>query len=87
MWIPLQLEELKLHPLEKVLIAPIIPFITIGELPVGGQWSIKGNVCYVPVDVAPTINKLPHILQDTQTISVKLKLKKSYNIAAFTQNV
>ena len=38
-----------------------------------GQQSIKENVCHAPVDDAPTIKKLPHTLQDTQTISVKLK--------------
>ena len=51
--------ELDLHPLEEVIIAPIIPFMTIRELPMGGQKSLKGNVCHVPVEVFPTVNSLP----------------------------
>ena len=33
-----------------------------------GQQLTKGNICHVPVDVVPTINKLPYTLQDTQTM-------------------
>ena len=83
----MQPELLKLYSLEEVLFEPIIPFMTLKELLMGGQQSIKGNVCHVPVDVAPTINILPHTLQDTQTIFVKFKQKKSYKTASFTQNV
>ena len=41
------------------------------ELQMGGQQSVNRNICHITVDVAPTTNKLPHTLQDTQTISVK----------------
>ena len=79
--------ELDLHPLEEVIIAPIIPFMTIRELPMGGQRSLKGNVCHVPVEVSPTVNSLPRTLEETQTISVKLKRKKCYKTAVFSENV
>ena len=47
--------------------------MTIRELPMGGQKSLKGNMCHIAVDVSPTINTLPHTLEETQTVSVKLK--------------
>ena len=73
---PTKQKELELYPLQEVLTVPIIPFMTICELPVGGQKSIQGNICHVPVDVDTTVNNLQHTLDDMQTISVKLKCKK-----------
>ena len=60
--------------------------MTIRELPMGGQKSLKGNVCHVPVEVSPTVNSLPHTLQETQTVSVNLKQKKCYKTAVFSQD-
>ena len=51
--------ELNLHQLEERLIALRIPFMQIRELPRGGQYSLKGNVINVPVDIQPTIYSLP----------------------------
>ena len=48
--------ELNLHQLEERLIALCITFMQIRELPRGGQYSLKGNVINVPVDIQPTIN-------------------------------
>ena len=45
--------ELDLHQLEERLIALRIPFMQIRELPRGGQYSLKGNVINVPVDIHP----------------------------------
>ena len=70
---PEQPVELQLHCLEEVIIAPVIPFMTIRELLKGGQKSLKGNLCHIPVDVSPTINTLTHTLEETQTVSGKLK--------------
>ena len=50
---------LNLHKLEESLITLRIPFMQIRELPRGGQYSLKGNVINVPVDIQPTINCLP----------------------------
>ena len=66
-----------MYLLEEVLIAPIIPFITIHKLPVGTHKSTQGNICHVPVDVDTTVNNLQCTLDNMQTISVKLKQKKT----------
>ena len=56
--------ELNLHQLEERLIALRIPFMQIRELPRGGQYSLKGNVINVPVDIQPTINCLPRPMDE-----------------------
>ena len=58
------------------MISPIFPFMTIKELPVGGQHSLQGNICHVPFDVSTTVNSLPCCLEDTQTVLVKMKRRK-----------
>ena len=68
-----------------MLIAPIILLMTIHELPVGGQKSIWGNMCYVLVEIDTTVNNLPSTLHDMQTISVKSKCKKQYKIVQFPE--
>ena len=80
-------EELNLHQLEERMISPRIPFMQMRELPRGGQLSIRGNVVNVPVDVAPTVQSLPRMMSETDTIPVKLKRKLSYATAAFTENI
>ena len=44
MGFPKKPPELQLHQLEETLIAPIIPFMSIWELPVGFQKCLPGNV-------------------------------------------
>ena len=56
--------ELELFPLEETLISPLLPFMTIRSLPVGGltkegQKLIVGNVVHVPNDIASTVRILP----------------------------
>ena len=70
--------ELNLHQLEERLVALRIPFMQIRELPRGGQYSLKGNVINVPVDIQPTINCLPRPMDDNLTVSIQLKKKLSY---------
>lgn len=72
MGFPEKPKELDLYPLEERLISLRIPFMQIRQLPRGGQFSIKGNVVNVPVDVQPTIDALPRTLDQSGTISVKL---------------
>ena len=43
--------ELNLHQLEEKLQALRSPFMQITELSRGGQYSLKGNVINVPVDI------------------------------------
>ncbi len=59
----------------------------VRELPRGGQYSIKGNVINVPVDIQPTINALPRQMDENFTIAVKLKKKMTYRKCDFTENV
>ena len=50
----------------------------IRELPRGGQLSIHGNIVNVPNDVNSTVNCLPRPVNESQTISKKLKRHLSY---------
>ena len=69
---------LNLHQLER-LIALRIPFMQIRELPRGGQYSVKGNVIYVPVDILqPTVQSLPRPMDENFTLAVQLKKKMTY---------
>ena len=70
--------ELDLHQLEERLIALRIPFMQIRELPRGGQYSLKGNVINVPVDIQPTINCLPRPMDENFTVATQLKKKLAY---------
>ena len=70
--------ELYLHQLEERLVALRIPFMQIRELPRGGQYSLKGNVINVPVDIQPTINCLPRPMDENFTVAIQLKKKLSY---------
>ena len=70
--------ELNLHQLEERLIARFIPFMQIRELPRDGQYSLKGNVINVPVDIQPTINCLPRPMGENFTVAIQLKKKLSY---------
>ena len=79
--------ELNLHQLEERLIALRIPFMQISELPRGGQYSLKGNVINVPVDIQSTINCLPRPMDENFTAAIQLKKKLSYKKVDFKENV
>ena len=79
--------ELNLHQLEERLIALRIPFMQIRELPRGGQYSLKGNVINVPVDIQPTINSLPRPMDEIFTVAIQLTKKLSYKKVDFKENV
>ena len=79
--------ELDLHQLEERLISLRIPFMQIRELPRGGQYSLKGNVINVPVDIQPTVSCLPRPMDKNSTIAVQLKKKLSYKKVDFKENV
>ena len=59
----------------------------IRELPRGGQYSLKGNVINVPVDIQPTINCLPRQMDENFTVAIQLKKKLSYKKVDFKENV
>ncbi|XP_071176458.1 uncharacterized protein [Mytilus edulis] len=87
MGFPQKPKELNLYPLEERLLSLRIPFMQIRQLPRGGQLSVKGNVVNVPVEVQPTINSLPHTIEKSGTISVKLKKKLEFKKCDFSENV
>ena len=85
---PKQPDALQLHPLEETLVSPLLPFMRIQSLPVGGltaegQKKIIGNVVHVPNDIASTVNTLPRQLDNMGTIMLKLKRKLEYKTAVF----
>ena len=47
------------------------------ELPRGGLLSIHDNVGNVPADVNSVVNSLPKLVNESQTIPIKLKSKLS----------
>ena len=61
--------------------------MTIRELPVGGQHSLHGNICHVAVNASLTFNSLPHCLEDTHKVLVKMKHKKPYKSVVFAENI
>ncbi|XP_061170324.1 uncharacterized protein LOC133179634 [Saccostrea echinata] len=79
--------ELNLFPLEERLISLRIPFMQIRELPRGGQYSVKGNVVNVPVDIQPTVNSLPRKMDENITVPVKLKKRLCYQKCDYHENV
>ena len=79
--------ELDLHQLEERLVSLRTPFMQIRELPRGGQYSLKGNVINVPVDIQPTVSCLPRPVDENFTIAVQLKKKLSYKKVDFKENV
>ncbi|CAC5365285.1 unnamed protein product [Mytilus coruscus] len=80
-------QDLELTSLEERLVAPRIPFMQIYEKARGGQYAVKGNDVNVPVDVNKTIRVLPRMLNDCETIPVKLKRKQSYKHHVSYQNI
>ena len=65
--------ELNLDQLEERLIALRIPFMQIRELTRNGQYSLKGNIINVLVDIQPTINCLSMPMHENFTVSIQLK--------------
>ena len=80
-------KELHLHQLEERLIALRIPFMQIRELPRGGQYSLRGNVINVPVDIQPTVSCLPRPMDENFTVAIQLKKKLTYKKVDFKENV
>ena len=78
---------LDLTPLEERLISPQIPLMQICELPRGGQLCIHGNVVNAPSDVNSTVHTLPRLINESQTIPIKLKRRLRYKHHYQFQNV
>ena len=63
---------------EARLIALRIPFMHIRVLLSGGQRSLRGNVINVPTDIFETVNLLPRYINESGTVTVKIKRKMEY---------
>ena len=59
----------------------------IRDFPRGGQYSLKGNVVNVPVDIQPTVSCFPRPMDKNFTIAVQLKKKVAYKKVDFKENV
>lgn len=57
------------------------------QLSKGGQYCVNGNVVNVPVDVQPTGNALRRRMEQSGTISVKMKKKVAYTTCDFSEHV
>ena len=84
---PKKTPQLNLSNLEERLISLRIPFMQIRALNSGGQFSIKGSIVNVPADIEPTIQALPRLCNQSETIPVKLKRMKEFKHAVATENV
>ena len=84
--------ELDLNRLEEFFVAPLSAFMTIRSLPVcglvsAGQKLLIGNVVHVANNVGTTVSSLPRMLDDMDTVAVRIKRKKSYKTVVFAENV
>jgi hypothetical protein len=57
------------------------------QMPRGGQISLKGNVVNVPSDVSGTIKSLPRMIDENETIMLKLKRRLSYKYHVAFENI
>ena len=79
--------ELNLHQLKERLVALYFLFMQIRELTRVGQYSVKGNVINVPVDIQPSIKCLPRPMDENFTVAIQLKKKLSYKTVDFKEKV
>ena len=57
------------------------------ELPQGWQYSVKGNVVKVPVEIQPVVDAFLRPFGENVIVSVKLKKQMSHKSCAFTESV
>lgn len=79
--------ELELSSLEERLVSPRLPFMQLSEMPRGGQLNMRGNVVNVPADINSTIKSLPRLVNDDETIMLKLKRRLSYKHHVAFENI
>ena len=66
------------HLFMMLQICPRLLFFQMKTHFMSGHTRVVGNVVNVPIDVAPTVEKLPRSLSDTEMTVVKYKLKLEY---------
>ena len=79
--------ELDLHGMEEHIISPRLLFFQMRSNILGGRTIVRGNVVNIAVDIAPTVNKLPHDMNELHTVAVTYKHKLQYKKCEFRENV
>ena len=59
----------------------------IHQLLPGGQLSLCGSICHLPIQIGKIINTLPRTFDQYETISVKFKRRLCYKNTVFNENV
>ncbi|XP_078380273.1 uncharacterized protein LOC144663234 [Oculina patagonica] len=80
-------DHLDLTELEWRLVSPRLIFQKIHEAARGKQYKIHDNIVNVPADVVNTVNILPRLSTETDTIKVQLKRKLKYKNYVLSQNI
>ena len=80
-------DKLNLFNLEEQFISPVMAFMLIHQLLPGGQLSLCGSICHLPIEIGKIINTLPRTFDQYETISVKLKRRLCYKNTVFNENV
>ena len=62
-------------------------FMLIHQLLPGGQLSLYGSICHLPIEIGKVIKVLPHTFDQYETISVKLKRRLCYKNTVFNENI
>ena len=83
MGFPEQPTELNLNGMEERLTSPRLTLFQMRDLPCGAQKSVRGNSVNLPIDIAPTVDMLPHTLDNSETIAINFKRRMCYKGCAF----
>ena len=78
---------LNLFCLEECFISPVMAFMLIHQLFPGGQFSLNGRICHLPIEKGKIVNTLPRNYSEFETIGVKLKHRLCYKNSVFNEKV
>ena len=78
---------LDLFCLEERFISPVMAFMLIHQLFPGGQFSLQGGICHLPIEIGKIVNILPRTYSQFETIAVKLKRRLCYKNSVFSENI
>ena len=62
-------------------------FMLIHQLFPGGQLSLYGSICHLPIEIGKMVYTLPRNFNQFETIAVKLKHRLCYKNTVFNENV
>ena len=62
-------------------------FMLIHQLFPGGQFSLEGGICHLPIEIGKIVNILPRTYSEFETIAVKLKRRLCYKNSVFSENI